>query len=209
MPTLSPVPISKKQVKADLKAFRAILDDPGRPELSESKDILPFFKGCPQLCAFMGTYNPSIVDFKNIVTASEFDIFGDHVADLAVGDTTRHQYCFIEFEDARASSIFRKATKATPEWAPRFEHGFSQLLDWILWIENNKGNPAFKNRFGVGNIHYIMLLIIGRDRHLANASLRDRFTWRNESVFVAGKQVHCLTFDALYEDLKYRIDTRF
>jgi Domain of unknown function (DUF4263) len=138
MSTFSPVPINKKQIRADLKDFRALLDDPGRPDLSESKDILPFFKGHPQLCAFMGTYNPSIVDFKNIVTASEFDIFGDHVADLAVGDTTRHQYCFIEFEDARASSIFRKVSKATPEWAPRFEHGFSQLLDWILWIENEE-----------------------------------------------------------------------
>ena len=209
MPDFSRVPITKKQIKADLKDFWGLLNDPSRPDLSESKDILPFFKGHPQLCAFMGTYNPSIVDFKNIVTASEFDIFGDHVADLVVGDTTRHQYCFIEFEDASASSIFRKASKGTPEWAPRFEHGFSQLLDWILWIENNKGNAAFKNRFGAGNIHYIMLLIIGRNQHLANTSLRDRFTWRNESVFVAGKQVHCLTFDTLYEDLNYRIETRF
>jgi hypothetical protein len=95
MPNFSPVPISKKQIKADLKDFRAPLDDPSRPDLSESKDILPFFKGHPQLCAFVGTHNPSIDDFKNIVTASEFDLFGDHVADLAVGDTTRHEYCFI------------------------------------------------------------------------------------------------------------------
>ncbi len=89
----------------------------------------------------MGTYDPSIVDFRKILTASEFDIFGDHVADLAVGDTTRHQYCLIEFEDACESSIFRKASKATPEWAPRLEHGFSQLLDWNPWLENKRVMP--------------------------------------------------------------------
>jgi hypothetical protein len=39
------------------------------------------------------------------------EFFGDHVADLAVGDTARHPYGFIDFEDARASSSFRKVSK--------------------------------------------------------------------------------------------------
>ena len=56
----------------------------------------------------MGTYDSYIVDFKNLVTAYEFDIFGDHVADLAIGAKTNHRYCFIEFEDARESSIFKR-----------------------------------------------------------------------------------------------------
>jgi hypothetical protein len=209
MATLNQVRINKKQIKSDLKDFRAMLDDPSRPELSESRDILPFFKARPQLCAFMGTYDAYIVDFRNILTASDFDIFGDHVADLAVGAPTNHRYCFIEFEDACETSIFRKTPKSTPEWSPRFEHGFSQLLDWVLWIENNKGSQGFKNRFNTSSIQYLMLLVIGRDKYLADQGLKDRFAWRNESVFVAGKQVHCLTFDKLYEDLRLRLETRF
>ena len=208
MATLPRTSLNKKQVKADLRDLCALLDDPGRPELSESKDILPFFKAHPQLCAFMGTYDSYIVDFKNLAIASEFDIFGDHVADLAVGSTTDHRYCFIEFEDARESSIFKKASKRTPEWSHRFEHGFSQLLDWILWIENNRGSPGFQNRFHASSIQYAMFLVIERDKYLSNQGLRDRLTWRNQSIFVAGKQVHCLTFDKLYRDLKLRLDTR-
>ena len=79
----------------------------------------------------------------------------------------------------------------------------------ILWIENNKGSPGFKNRFNASSIQYLMLLVIGRDKYLTNQGLKDRFTWRNESVFVAGKQVHCLTFDKLYEDLKLRLEREF
>ena len=147
MAALTPLALSKKQLKDDLKAFKALLRDPNKPDLGEVQDILPFFKGRPHLCAFMGTYNPNIVDYKRISLACEFDIFGDHIADLAVGDTTNHEYCFIEFEDANERSIFNKTTKLTPEWSRRFEHGFSQLVDWILWIENSKGTTPFMNRF--------------------------------------------------------------
>ena len=42
-------------------------------------------------------------------------------------------------------SVFKKTPKLTPEWPTPFEHGFSQLVDWILWIENHKGNAAFVN----------------------------------------------------------------
>ena len=61
---------------------------------------------------------------------------------MVVGDASSHAYCFIEFEDATETSIFKKTPKLTPEWSPRFEHGFSQLVDWILWLENNKGNTC-------------------------------------------------------------------
>src|SRR3954447_26790352 len=111
MAVLTSLSLSKKQVKADLKELRALLHDPKKPNLREREDILPFFRGQPHLCAFMGTYNPNIVDYKKIRLACEFDIFGDHIADLAVGDTTNHEYCFVEFEDASERSVFKKIPK--------------------------------------------------------------------------------------------------
>ena len=54
-----------------------MMNDPKKPDLEEARDILPFFKTHPHLCAFMGTYNPNIVDYKNISLCCEFDIFGD------------------------------------------------------------------------------------------------------------------------------------
>jgi hypothetical protein len=196
--------LDKKQVRADLKAFRSLLEDPARPDLSEAKDILPFFRARPQLCAFMGMYNPNITNYRRVAVACEFDIFGDHVADLVIGDTANHAYCFIEFEDARETSLFKKSPKRTPEWSTRFEHGFSQLVDWILWLENSKGGAAFQTRFGAAEIRYNVLLVIGRDKHMASPALRTRMNWRTDQVVIASKKFHCLTFDALYNDLLER-----
>ena len=205
MPDLKTFIPKKLDVEAQLKKFKALLDGPGKGDLGEAKDLLPFFDANEHLCAFMGTYNPLIVDYQNLSKAREFSIFGDHCADLVNGDIKNRQFCFIEFEDAKASSIFRtKAGKSTPDWSSRYEHGFSQLIDWILWIENNKGTAAYSGRFKATAIQYNMLLVIGRDRDLVAPDLRERFDWRNDSVVVASKKVHCITYDKLYDDLSTR-----
>ncbi len=98
-------------------------------ELQERKQVLPFFKERLQLSAFLGSYHPDIVRYD--LVAHELPLFGDFVADLVVGDSKNSAFAFIEFEDASPESIFVKR-KATPEWSPRFEHGFSQLVDWFF-----------------------------------------------------------------------------
>jgi hypothetical protein len=206
MAVLNTLSIDKAQVKSDLRAFKALLDDPDRPVLKEREDILPFFRARPHLCGFIGSYNPYIVNYRNLGIAAEFDIFGDFTADLVVGDPANQEYCFIEFEDAGETSLFKKTPRKTPEWSTRFEHGFSQLVDWILWLENNKGNAAFVNRFGAPSIRYNMLLVIGREKHLSAPGLRDRLNWRTDQVVVASKKFHCITFDKPHEDLALRVE---
>jgi hypothetical protein len=206
MAQLKTLALKKKQAKDELKAFRSLLDGKGKGDLGEASDFLPFFDANEHLCALLGTYNPNIIDYKHVSIAREFSVFGDHRADLVIGDTQNKQFCFIEFEDARSTSIFNTAgTKATPDWSTRYDHGFSQLIDWILWIENNKGKTAYAGRFKSSSIQYNMLLVIGRDRDLADPSLRERFDWRSDSVVVASKKVHCITYDKLYDDLATRL----
>ena len=106
MAQLKMLALKKQQAKEELKAFKALLEGKGQGDLSEASDLLPFFDANEQLCALMGMYNPKIVDYKNISIAREFSIFGDHKADLAIGDTKNKQFCFIEFEDAKRASIF-------------------------------------------------------------------------------------------------------
>jgi len=198
------ISLKRSSAKKDLSDFRDLLSS--KADLSERDDILPFFRAHENLSALMGTYNPNIINYRSIGIAFEFDIFGDHIADLAVGDSKSNQYCFIEFEDASETSIFKKKPKATPEWSARFEHGFSQVIDWILWIENHKGTPAFSGRFDATSIQFVMLLIIGRARHLATKGLSDRMIWRSEQVVVASRKVNCITFDKLYDDLSTRLE---
>ena len=204
MAVLTSHKINKKQLKDDLVEFKKLLNDPNKPELDELKDIQNLYKSRPDLCAFMGMYNPYIIDKKNLVTACEFSIFGDHKADLVIGDTANHAYSFIEFEDAKEESIFKKSGKLTPEWSTRYEHGFSQLVDWILWLEDSKGTTAFQGRFGSKSIRYNVLLVIGRDKYLTPA-LQERMDWRSDHVVIHSKQFNCITLDKLYLDLTERI----
>jgi Domain of unknown function (DUF4263) len=195
---------SKKQARRELKEFRGLLNDPAKPELKEREDILPFFTAHEQLISLMGMYNPLIANLDRIAT--EFDIFGDHTADVAVGDSQSHQYCFIEFEDAANNSVFRKkGNKVTQEWSHRFDHGCSQIIDWLLWLENQKNTQPYLQRFGVNELQYVGLLVVGRDKFIADPSLRQRLTWRSEQVVVCSRKPHCITFDKLYRDMDLRL----
>jgi hypothetical protein len=197
---------SRKQASQELKEFALLLNDPLRPELRERDDILPFFAAHEQLMLLMGSYNPQIAIPDRIAT--NFDIFGDHSADVAVGDSQSHQYCFIEFEDATRDSIFKKkGNKSTPDWSDRFEHGCSQIIDWLLWLENQKNTQPYLQRFGVHEVQYVGLLVIGRDKFLTDPSLRQRLTWRSEHVVVCSRKLHCITFDKLYRDMDMRLNS--
>lgn len=87
--------------------------------LSERDDILPFFRERQELSALVGGLHPKLYRYERI--AFEYDIFGDFVADLVVGDAVTKAYCFVEFESAVANSVFvSKSGKSTPEWSPTF-----------------------------------------------------------------------------------------
>jgi len=103
-------------------------------DLSERKDIQPFFRSHEQLSAFLGSYTAHIGAATDIVY--EYPIFGNFAADLIVGNKSTGDFCFIEFEDGRDESIFKKTSRNITEWSPRFEHGFSQIVDgfrcWMI-----------------------------------------------------------------------------
>lgn len=199
------ISVNKKAATQELNQFKQLLDAHSNSPLRERDHILPFFRDHRHLAALIGTWNPGIARPDRI--AFEFDIFGDYKADLMVGHSQNHQYCFVEFEDATATSIFGKTARATPDWSHRFEHGFSQIIDWILWLDNQRGTAAYTSRFGTSPIQFAALLVIGRDRFLEAAPLGERLTWRSEQVVVASRKVHCVTYDRLYRDLSGRLKT--
>ena len=63
---------------------------------------------------------------------TSWTFFGDFACDVAAGDSEANAFTLIEFEDAQEYSIFsrRQEGKAMKRWSSRFEHGFSQLVDW-------------------------------------------------------------------------------
>src|SRR5262249_26127632 len=148
----------------ELNAFGKLLIS--RKNLSERDDLLPFFKKRKQLSAFIGTFTPNIGPAAQL--AYEFPFLGDFAADIVLGNREQGEYCVVELEDGRPNSIFaRVGNKATREWSRRFDHGFSQLVDWFYSLDDLKKTDRFARDFGHGHIKFFGLLIIGRSAGLS------------------------------------------
>lgn len=185
----------------ELEKFEALLAS--KVELKERDEILPFFKENRHLAAFLGTYIPDIANPDRV--ANEYDIFGDFACDLAVGDSKSETFLLVEFEDAKPESLFIKnGAKATPEWAPRLEHGFSQVLDWFWKLSDMEKSDDYENRFGARHVAIHGLVVVGREQSLQSRE-KARLKWRQDHTIVHSKKVSVITFDQLARDLKYRL----
>ena len=109
MKRLEPITLDLNRCRDELTAFKSLLDRHESETLREKEHVLPFFRKHRNIAALIGYLFSDCVRIDRI--AFEFDIFGDHAADLVVGDATRETYGFVEFEDAAPDSIFRKEGK--------------------------------------------------------------------------------------------------
>jgi hypothetical protein len=186
----------------ELKAYGRLLQS--KAYLSELNDIQPFFEKCKHLSAYLGTFSPNIGPATEL--AFQYPFWGGFKADLILGTKAAGEFCVVEFEDGGPSSIFKKQPKRrNPEWSARFEHGFSQLVDWFCNLYDLKGTPDFEKDFGYGHIRFIGLLVIGRNASLDDATKR-RLKWRTEKVLIDSHAINCITLDELHEVLQSRYD---
>lgn len=182
----------------ELNRFESLLADNG--ELSEREVLLPLFRECRNLTAMLGNLHPGITRVDRI--AYEYDLFGDFTCDFVVGDATRHAYCFIEFEDAKRNSVFTPSSRATSDWATRFEHGFSQIVDWLYKLADTEKSEAFADRFGARSIDAMCLLIVGRSAFITDPERR-RLLWRERHVVVNSQKIRCMTYDQLFAEFSF------
>jgi hypothetical protein len=171
MKQLKKVKSSLSEIGQQLKKFKSLLDS--KSSLGET-ELLDFFKRNQPLIPRMVLDTPQLVEYD--YAASEYDLFGDFRCDFVVGSgkTRKPVYCFVEFEDAEPDSVFKKKSgRHASEWAPKLEHGFSQLVDWFYQLEDMKQTDNYRNRFGE-HPEFCGLLVIGRNEFL-NEAERKRF----------------------------------
>ena len=188
--------------RKELNAFADLLNS--KADLAERKDIQPFFKANKHLTAYIGTL------YLNVAVATEicfeFDLAGDFRADILLGSKKANQFCVVEFEPGEQDAIFKNQPKRkNPEWSARFEHAFSQVVDWFYRFEDQKHTAAFQHTFGTGETTFASLLVMGRKNSLDNPQLR-RLAWRTKKVIVDSHKVTCITFDDLHAALKEKFE---
>ncbi len=182
----------------ELQAFDELLKS--KADLSERKDIQPFFKKSKHLTAYMGTFALNIAVATEI--CFEYEIFGDFIADILLGSKQKKEFCVVEFEDGKQDTIFKKQKKRkNPEWSSRFEHAFSQIIDWFYCLEGHKNSDGFLATFGSGHTSFTGLLVMGRSASLDDTK-KSRLKWRTDTVSIGRHKVSCITFDDLHAELQ-------
>jgi hypothetical protein len=190
------------QCQKELRRFGRLLGS--ATSLGEQEVILPFFRKNVHLSALLGCFHPTATRYGCV--AYEYPLFGEFTCDLVVGDRVGRTFAFVEFEDASADSVFvKRKGKHRPEWSPRFEHGYSQIVDWFYMLDDMEHTSEFEVRFGRRSIDYFGLLVVGRNDALSEREAK-RLHWRQEKTLVNSNKIHCVTFDRLHEFLGSRLD---
>ena len=98
----------------------------------------------------------------------------------------------------RKVSSFSKPKRPLGNGTLRFDHGYSQIIDWSYKLEDMKKSDAFAGQFGARSIDYAGILLAGRE-HFLQPPEKERLEWRRMNVIVASRNIHCVTFDGLLE----------
>lgn len=181
-----------------------------RTEIEETgpDGLQEFFIKNPDLLLLIGDcFFPSLTP---AAYQKEFSIVGEFRADFAISNALKSKFLFVEFEPAKKDSIFSEKsdgkTIVSYEWATRFEHGFSQVVDWHYRMDDLARTSKFEEHFGASNVEYDGLLVVGRDSFVHSAGGKARLAWRKEKTIINSRRIHCLTFDALLIELQGRFD---
>lgn len=203
MKTLTPHIFNATNGRKEWDEYVALLGS--HPILSERRHVLPFFKRRRDLSILICNYFPKIKNPDRF--AHEFEIYGDFVADLVVGDSSVHHYLLVEFENGASDSIFKqKKKKATPDWAPRFEGAYSQLVDWLWKLEDMRSTSHFQAAFGSRRATFQGLIVIGKDMMLSQQE-EDRLKWRLDRTMIDSNAVSSVSFNGLGDDLDHWLKT--
>lgn len=195
--------LNKTTCQNDLVEYKALLDS--ADELDETT-LGNFFISHPNLILLIGKMG---FNFTPRLYQNEFNFFNEFYADFAVANQNKSQFIFVEFEDAKSDSIFkeiRNSRTVRHEWSEKFEHGYSQIINWFYRLDDYSKTDKIEDHFGVKTFNYSGILVIGRKKFIQHPGLKRRIEWRNSKVDVNKKVITCYTFDDLYEELKEKLE---
>lgn len=159
------------------------------PRLSESA-VRDFIVARPQIIASFGLLNSAVDRIDR--WAPGLDLIAKHECDFVVGDNNRCAYTLVELEEANPESIYQRAP-TTPYFTNRFNHGYSQIVDWLCVLDGIQETPDFRDHWGQATPpQFVGVLVIGRSPPLTSEGRR-RMDWRSAKVRVNFHSVLCLT----------------
>lgn len=205
----------EKKLENEFTSLERLLQKGKGISLKENKHLSPALKAAPNhisiiASAFGGVMKPDLI-------ASEYWILDKLRCDFAVCDSRKGKFCFIEIEDANPTSIFveRRPDQYNGlmgrapyyDWSGRFEHGASQIIDWIRILKDSEKTDDFRAHFGSANkFEAEFVLVIGRDEYL-DEDQKERLAWRTKNLRAGDYKIRCITFDQVVDEAGYELTT--
>jgi len=201
MKNLNNISFSLDKCLDELNEFKLLLSS--KDELKERDEILPFFNRSKNISAFIAAEVPKMSKYDLI--SHEFPLYGEYQADLIIGDSSKRVFCFVEFENATRTSLFAKKSSSAYKFAPRFEAGYSQIVDWFKILDDQKRTDLTTSQFNGIVKDYYGILVIGRDKFI-DKTLLERINWRSNNIIINSKSIYIYTYDMLYNILKEKLE---
>jgi hypothetical protein len=161
-------------------------DNPGNIKEQALQDFIYPRKG---LIATIGkSYD---IDVGYIST--EFNLFNEFYADMVIQSVDRKSVLLVELEPGTKHALFKKRPKR--EWGAAFEHGYSQVVDWLYRISDISRSDRFRTTFSTSEtIEFQGLIIIGRSCY-TDAGDALRLDWRKRKSVIDSQHFGCATYD--------------
>ena len=168
------------------------------------REIVLELRSRPQMCALLASIGaiqaPDLIRF-------ELTLQGLFRTDLVVGNDATRKFVLIEFEDAKANSIFSKGSNQYRYWARRLEHGIGQVIDWAWLRADDPSAIVLTAAFG-GVINYSAYVVVcGRDTSIADDIERRRFEFRRHRMTIEGLPIQVLTYDGMIKAMEQQLET--
>ncbi len=195
-----PIKLDAPIALSQLRELRDLLNSNSR--LAEGV-LREFIRARHQIIASLGLLNAAADTIDR--WAPEVNLMAKHVCDLVIGDSRRCAYTLIEFEDASPESIY-ESVPVTPYFTKRFNHGYSQIVDWLCLLDGTQNTPEFRDYWGQATPpQFVGVLVIGRSP-LPTLEGSRRMEWRSVKVKVNSYPLLCLTYDDIITRLIDKID---
>jgi hypothetical protein len=197
------ITIKGSDVEKSIDDLRALLS--ARAELGEKAHLDGFFRDRPWLLGFLVASADRNRGFPEKHSDCEFRISGLFRTDFLYTWPSRGNVVAVEIEGAMANSVFYNDGTTTLKWAPTFNRGFNQVVDWMHWFDS--ASDTERNRhFGFNPSHFDGLLIIGRRQFIDISPVEtERFNWRKNSVRIhirdTVRTIKILTYDDLLDEI--------
>jgi hypothetical protein len=131
--------------------------------------------------------------------ASEFNLFNEFWADLAIQSVDKRRILLIEMEPGHTTAIFKRKPKR--QWASAFEHGYSQVVDWLYRLDDYRKTNQIAAKFNTKeSVSLEGLIIIGRSAAL-DMEDRNRLDWRKGKSVIDSQHFMCATYDEVADQI--------